>query len=45
MYKRQQLGTVEDPDEMTKLIDEQAALQEKIDAAGAWDLDLSLIHI
>lgn len=32
------LGEVEDADEMTKLIDEQAALQEKIDAAGAWDL-------
>jgi len=36
------LGTVEDPDEMTKLIDEQAALQEKIDAAGAWDLDRTI---
>jgi energy-dependent translational throttle protein EttA len=33
------LGEVEDPDEMTRLIDEQAALQEQIDAADAWDLD------
>ncbi len=33
------LGEVEDPDEMTRLIDEQAELQEKIDAADAWDLD------
>ncbi|MDD5586900.1 MAG: energy-dependent translational throttle protein EttA [Alphaproteobacteria bacterium] len=32
------LGEVEDPDEMQKLIDEQAGLQEKIDAADAWDL-------
>jgi len=28
-----------DPDEMDTLIEEQAALQEKIDAADAWDLD------
>jgi ATP-binding cassette ChvD family protein len=33
------LGEVEDPDEMTALIDEQATLQEKIDAADAWDID------
>src|SRR5689334_16515476 len=33
------LGEVEDPDEMTALIDEQAALQERIEAANAWDLD------
>jgi len=33
------LGEVEDPDEMQKLIDEQAELQAKIDAADAWDLD------
>ncbi|MEI7608779.1 MAG: energy-dependent translational throttle protein EttA [Rhodospirillaceae bacterium] len=33
------LGEVEDPDEMTALIDEQAALQEKIEHADAWDLD------
>jgi ATP-binding cassette ChvD family protein len=32
------LGEVTDEDEMTKLIEEQAALQEKIDAANAWDL-------
>lgn len=32
------LGEVTDEDEMQKLIDEQAALQEKIDAADAWDL-------
>jgi len=35
----EKLGSVEDPDEMTRLIEEQAALQEKIDAAGAWELD------
>jgi ATP-binding cassette ChvD family protein len=33
------LGEVEDPDEMTALIEEQAALQEKIEAANAWELD------
>ena len=33
------LGEVTDPDEMTALIDEQAGLQEAIDAADAWDLD------
>jgi ATP-binding cassette ChvD family protein len=33
------LGEVTDPDEMTALIDEQSELQEKIDAADAWDLD------
>ena len=33
-----QLGEVEDPDEMQKLLDEQGDLQEKIDAADAWDL-------
>ena len=33
------LGEVEDPDEMNALIEEQAELQEKIDAADAWDLD------
>lgn len=32
------LGEVTDADEMQKLIDEQAELQEKIDAANAWDL-------
>ncbi|MGQ0676899.1 MAG: energy-dependent translational throttle protein EttA [Rhodospirillales bacterium] len=35
----EKLGSVEDPDEMTRLIEEQAALQEKIDAAGAWELE------
>ena len=33
------LGEVTDPDEMNTLIEEQAALQERIDAAEAWDLD------
>jgi sulfate-transporting ATPase len=33
------LGEVEDADEMTKLIEEQAELQEKIEAADAWDID------
>ncbi len=28
-----------EPDEMQKLFDEQAALQDKIDAAGAWELE------
>jgi ATP-binding cassette ChvD family protein len=32
------LGEVTDNDEMEKLINEQAALQEKIDNANAWDL-------
>ncbi len=32
------LGEVTDTDEMTALIEEQAELQEKIDAADAWDL-------
>jgi ATP-binding cassette ChvD family protein len=32
------LGEVTDPDEMQKLIDEQAELQEKIEAENAWDL-------
>ena len=36
------LGEVEDPDEMTALIEEQAELQEKIDAAAAWDLDRTI---
>ncbi|MDR3516344.1 MAG: energy-dependent translational throttle protein EttA [Azospirillaceae bacterium] len=35
----QRLGEVEDADEMTALIDEQATLQEQIEAANAWDLD------
>lgn len=33
------LGEVSDEDEMTALIAEQADLQERIDAADAWDLD------
>lgn len=33
------LGEVTDPDEMTALIDEQASLQDKIDAVNAWDLE------
>jgi sulfate-transporting ATPase len=36
------LGEVEDPDEMQKLIDEQAALQEKIEAGNLWDLNRSI---
>ena len=32
------LGEVTDPDEMTALIEEQAELQEQIDAADSWDL-------
>ena len=32
------LGEVSDENEMTKLIEEQAELQEQIDAADAWDL-------
>ncbi len=34
----QRLGEVEDADEMQALLDEQAELQEKIEAADAWDL-------
>jgi len=33
------LGEVTDPDDMQKLIDEQATLQEKIDADDLWDLN------
>lgn len=32
------LGEVTDPDEMNDLIEEQAGLQEKIDASDSWDL-------
>ena len=35
----EKLGEVSDNDEMMKLIEEQGALQEKIDAANAWELD------
>ncbi|RKZ13037.1 energy-dependent translational throttle protein EttA [bacterium] len=31
-----------EPDEMTKLLEEQAKLQDHIDAAGAWELDSRL---
>jgi ATP-binding cassette ChvD family protein len=34
-----EMGTVEDPDAMQKLIDEMGNLQERIDALGAWDID------
>ena len=34
-----QLGEPLDGDEMQKLLDEQAELQDKIEAANAWDLD------
>lgn len=33
------LGEVVDPDEMQKLIDEQATLQEQIDSRNLWDLN------
>jgi energy-dependent translational throttle protein EttA len=33
------LGEPLDPDEMEKLLDEQAKVQDAIDAANAWDLD------
>ncbi|MDD3288166.1 MAG: energy-dependent translational throttle protein EttA [Alphaproteobacteria bacterium] len=36
------LGEVTDPDEMQKLIDEQAELQEKIEAADAWDINRTI---
>ena len=36
------LGEVTDDDEMTELLEQQGELQEKIDAAGAWDLDAQL---
>jgi ATP-binding cassette ChvD family protein len=32
-------GEVSDDDEMQKLLDEQARVQDQIDAAGAWELD------
>ncbi len=35
----ERLGVVEDPDDMQALLDEQADLQAKIDAADAWDLE------
>jgi sulfate-transporting ATPase len=33
---------MEDPDAMTKLIEEQGEIQEKLDNLGAWDLDSKL---
>ncbi|MGQ0663328.1 MAG: energy-dependent translational throttle protein EttA [Pseudomonadota bacterium] len=36
------LGEVSDEDEMNALIAEQAELQERIDAAGAWDLERTI---
>ena len=36
------LGEVTDPDEMQKLINEQAALQEQIDAGDLWDLSRTI---
>ncbi len=36
------LGEVTDPDEMQKLIDEQATLQEQIDAGDLWDLSRTI---
>jgi ATP-binding cassette ChvD family protein len=33
------LGEVEDPDEMEKLLNRQAAVQDKIEAVNAWELD------
>ena len=36
------LGEVTDDDEMTKLLDEQGSLQDKIDAVDGWNLDSHL---
>ncbi len=38
----EKFAEVTDPDEMTALIEEQGDLQEKIDAADAWDLDRTI---
>jgi ATP-binding cassette ChvD family protein len=35
----ERLGEVTDPDEMDKLLDRQAKVQDKIDAVNAWELD------
>src|SRR4029077_9089231 len=35
----EKLGEVPDPDEMEKLLNRQAAVQDKIDACNAWELD------
>lgn len=37
------LGVVEDADEMTALIDEQALLQDQIETANAWDLSRTVV--
>src|SRR5262249_48275028 len=36
------LGEVTDADEMERLIDEQAKLQDRIDASNAWELDRTI---
>jgi energy-dependent translational throttle protein EttA len=38
----EKLGEVTDPDEMEKLLNRQAAVQDRIEAASAWDLDRHL---
>src|SRR5690349_13377549 len=38
------LGEDLSPDEMEKVLDEQSRIQDKIDAANAWDLDSRLEH-
>ncbi|MBM4343536.1 MAG: energy-dependent translational throttle protein EttA [Deltaproteobacteria bacterium] len=38
----EKLGEVTDDDEMMKLVERQGELQEKLDAADAWDLDARL---
>lgn len=38
------LGEPMDDDAMTKLLDEQASIQEKLDALNAWELDNKLEH-
>ena len=38
----ERFGETLSDDEMTKLLDEQGAVQEKLDALGAWDLDSRL---
>jgi ATP-binding cassette ChvD family protein len=35
----EKLGEVSDPDQMEKLLDRQAKVQDKIDAVNAWELD------
>lgn len=35
----EKLGEVSDPDQMEKLLNRQAAVQDKIEAANAWELD------